>query len=158
MKIVDAQRLAQMSETARDVPRGRTHLNLHDTTDDPIQRVVIALEPGTYVRPHRHGDGVWELFVALDGACAVLIFDDQGVVTQRVDLAADGARLAQVPVGTWHSVVALEPGTIAFECKPGPYCQTTDKNFAAWAPQEGEPGAPAMVRWLENAAVGDRFS
>jgi cupin fold WbuC family metalloprotein len=158
MKIVHAARLAQMSALAREVPRGRTHLNLHGSSDDPVQRVVIALEPGTYVRPHRHGDGVWELFAALDGVCAVLIFDDEGRVTQRIDLTPGGARLAQVPVGAWHSVVALAPGTIAFECKPGPYCQTTDKNFAAWAPQEGEPEAPVMVRWLGNAAVGDRFS
>lgn len=158
MKIVHADHLAQMSAQARQVPRGRTHLTLHDTIGDPVQRVVIALEPGTYVPPHRHGEGVWELFAALEGACAVLMFDDHGCVTQRVDLVPGGARLAQVPAGAWHSVVTLAPGTVAFECKPGPYCPTTDKNFAAWAPQEGEPGVAEMVRWLEKAAVGERFS
>ncbi|MBC7907321.1 MAG: WbuC family cupin fold metalloprotein [Rhodospirillaceae bacterium] len=158
MKVVDAMQLERMSDLAREVPRRRTHFNLHDELTDPVQRVVIALEPGTYVRPHRHGDGVWELFVVLEGACAVLIFDDEGSVIQRVQLIPGGARLAQVPVGAWHSVVALAPGTIAFEVKPGPYVPATDKNFAAWAPQEGEPGTSAMVRWLENAAVGERFS
>lgn len=151
MKLVDSAQLGHMSEAAAQAPRRRTHFNLHDMAADPVQRVVIALEPGTYVRPHRHGDGVWELFVLLDGACTVLIFDDVGRVIQRVDLAPAGTRLAQVPAGAWHSVVALEPRTIAFEVKPGPYCATTDKNFAVWAPPEGDAKVADFLGWMEAA-------
>ncbi len=154
MKIMDAGTLAGMAEAARAAPRRRTHATLHEDLADPVQRVAIALQPGTYVRPHRHADGVWELFAVLDGALALLTFDDDGRVTRRVELHPDGDRLAQVPPGVWHSIVALTADTLAFEVKPGPYRATTDKDFTAWAPAEGEAEAPAMVAWMEQAGVG----
>lgn len=155
MKIMDAATLAGMAEAARSAPRRRTHATMHDELSDPIQRVVIALQPGTYIRPHRHAEGVWEMFAVLDGALAVLTFDDDGRVTKRVELRPGGDRMAQVPPGTWHSLVALAPDTLAFEVKPGPYRPLTDKDFAAWAPAEGDPGAPATVAWLEQAGEGE---
>ncbi|MCR6629378.1 MAG: WbuC family cupin fold metalloprotein [Magnetospirillum sp.] len=154
MKVIDGGKVAALKATAAAALRLRTHANLHDDLSDPVQRVVIALEPGTYVRPHRHNEGVWELFALLDGALAVLVFDVDGIVRERVELRPGGNRLVQLPPDTWHSLVALESGTLALEVKPGPYVPSTDKNFAAWAPAEGEAGAAGMVRWYEGAAVG----
>jgi cupin fold WbuC family metalloprotein len=157
VKVIEAGLLADMKRNAAEAPRRRTHHNLHEDLGDAVQRVVIALEPGTYVRPHRHADGVWELFVLLDGACSVLVFDADGRVLERADLAENGARMAQVPPGAWHSILATAPGTIAFEVKPGPYRPATDKDFVPWAPAEGEAGVAAMLARLEAAAVGDRL-
>lgn len=157
MKIIDAAVLDGLKEAAGASPRRRAHHTLHEELSDPIQRVVIALEPGTYVRPHRHVDRVWELFVLAEGMLAVLGFDDDGRVTDRVELRAGGPRMVELPGGTWHSIVALEPGTLALEVKPGPYRPATDKDFAAWAPAEGDAAAPAMVAWLERARAGEGF-
>lgn len=156
MKIIDAATVAAMSADAAQAPRRRTHATLHDELSDPIQRVVIALQPGTYVRPHRHAAHVWELFAVLEGALAVLIFSADGRVEQRVELHAGGARMVQVPPGMWHSIVCLAPDTLAFEVKPGPYRALSDKDFAAWAPAETEAGAAEMERWLAAARTGDR--
>lgn len=156
MKIVDTAQVVAMTTSAATVPRRRSHATLHDDLADPIQRVVIALQPGTYVRPHCHAEGVWELFTVLDGALAVLIFAADGTLRQRVELRPGGNRIAQVPPGTWHTVVALAPDTLALEVKPGPYRPATDKDFAAWAPAEGESAAADMVRWFETAGEGDR--
>ena len=151
MKLVTAAQLADMAAAAGTAPRRRAHATLHDESSDPVQRVVIALQPGTYVRPHRHADAVWELFTLLDGALAVLTFDETGKVTGRAELRPGGDRIAQLAPRQWHSVVALAPNTLALEVKPGPYRPTTDKDFAAWAPAEGHDGAAAMVAWLERA-------
>jgi len=156
VKLVSAAQLADMAAAAGTAPRRRTHATLHEESSDPVQRVVIALQPGTYVRPHRHGDAVWELFTLLDGALAVLTFDETGTVTGRHELRPGGDRIAQLAPRQWHSVVALAPNTLALEVKPGPYRPTTDKDFAAWAPAEGQDGAAAMVAWLEKAEVGQR--
>ena len=43
----------------------------------------------------------------------------------------------------------LEPDTVVFEVKPGPYQPTSDKDFAPWAPAEGGPDAPAYLADLE---------
>lgn len=156
MKIIDSAKIAAMTADAAQAPRRRTHATLHDELSDPIQRVVIALQPGTYVRPHRHAAQVWELFAVLEGALAVLIFAADGTVERRVELHAGGARMVQVPPGQWHSIACLAPDTLAFEVKPGPYRALSDKDFAAWAPAETETGAAAMARWLETAREGDR--
>lgn len=91
----------------------------------------------------------------IEGACSVLVFTPDGRLVERADLSATGARMAQVPPGAWHSIVATAPGTVAFEVKPGPYVPATDKNFAAWAPAEGEPGVAEMVRRMAAAQVGE---
>ena len=63
----------------------------------------------------------------------------------------------EVPAGTWHTVVVLEPGTVLFEFKQGPYAPLSDKDFARWAPAEGDPGAAAMLQRFEDAAPGRRL-
>jgi len=156
VKLITAASLADMATAAETAPRRRTHAILHDDSADPVQRMVIALQPGTYVRPHRHEADIWELFVLVEGALAVLTFDETGKVTGRFELRCGGDRIAQLAPGQWHSVAALAANTVALEVKPGPYRPTTDKDFAVWAPAEGQDGAAAMVAWLEQAEVGQR--
>ncbi len=156
MKRIDEAALRTLSAEAAALPRRRKNLNLHETLDDPIQRLCNAFEPGTYLRPHRHGPGVWELFALLRGRAAVLTFDDGGRVTGRTELGADATVLVEIPPAAWHSLVALAPGTVLFEVKRGPYRPTGEHDFAAWAPKEGDAQAGAFVQWLETAAPGAR--
>ena len=87
--------------------------------------------------------------MAIRGRFHLLIFDDVGQILERVELAPDGPIVAaDVPAGAWHAVVALDPGSIFFETKPGPYTPLTDKDFASWAPPEGSAEAPAYLRAL----------
>jgi cupin fold WbuC family metalloprotein len=157
-KIVSDKQLHSLSRTAGASPRLRRNLNLHPVLEDPVQRLFNAMEPGTYVRPHRHArtDG-WELMLAVRGAFAILLFDDRGTVQERIDLSAAGGPLAiEIPAHTWHAAVALAPETVMFEVKPGPYSALDDKDFAAWAPPEGDPASEAFVTWYETARIGDR--
>lgn len=158
LKLVGSGLLGELSARAAASPRRRANHNLHPALADPVQRLLNAMEPGTYVRPHRHlaPEPKWELFVVLAGAVAVLLFDDTGTVVERLELVADGdLRGVEVPAGCWHSLVVLRPGTVLFECKQGPYVALSDKDFAAWAPAEGEPGAAAMLARLAQATVGE---
>ena len=157
VKRIQTEALASLSHDAAGSPRRRCNLNLHPELADPVQRLLIAIEPGSYVRPHRHGQPAkWELFVILAGRLAVLVFDAEGRVLERDELAAGGAtRIAEIPPGAWHSVAALEPGTVLFEVKPGPYAPLADKDFAAWAPAEGDAGAAALAERIARARVGE---
>jgi len=157
MKMVTSAILTELSTTATGARRRRANHNLHPQLDDPIQRLLNAVEPSTYVRPHRHAAPPrWEAFVALTGRAAVLLLDDEGTVTARAEIAPGGPVLVvEIEAGTWHSLVSLVSGTVLLEVKPGPYVPVTDKDFAAWAPAEGAPGAAGLVTWLERAAVGD---
>jgi len=155
---VSSADLAALVVEAQNAPRKRMNLNLHPALTDPVQRLLNAFEPGTYVRPHRHSDpGKWEFFAILHGRALVLAFDAAGIVQERHELAPAGAvQVIEIAAGTWHTLAALESGTLLLEVKPGPYTPAGPQDFASWAPAEGAPGAVTLERWFRTACVGDR--
>ncbi len=155
MKIIDKDLVAKLHGVAVAAPRLRTHHNLHPSHTDPIQRMCMAMEPRTYVRPHRHPDK-WELLLIVSGDMRVLYFDDAGKVTTVTRLTAWGETLGlETPANTWHGIVTLAPATVVFECKHGPYVPTEEKDFVAWAPTEGHARCAEYEDWFKHARVGD---
>ena len=126
-------------------PRHRAIVRYHEHAE-AVQRMMNALEPESYVRPHRHHDpDKLEVFVVLAGRALVLQFDDAGRVTDFVVITAAGPqRGVEIPARTWHSVVALEPGTVLYEVIEGAFSPSTHKSYAPWAPAEGSPEAAAF--------------
>ena len=110
--------------------------------------------PDSYVCPHKHEDpDKVEVFLCLRGRAAVLAFDDAGRVAGVFTLSPAGpTHGAEVPPRTWHTVLALEPGTVLYEVKQGPYNPATDKKFAPWAPAEGAPEAAEYLEALKREA------
>ena len=156
MKIVTAETIAGLLSRAAASPRKRMNLNLHAELTDPIRRFLNAGIAGTYVRPHRHRIGKWELVSVVQGKFDLVIFTSDGVVKNRVALSSDGASVAEIPGGDWHSVVFHAPAAVVLEVKAGPYEPRLDKEFASWAPLEDDPAAALFVTWLETAAPGGR--
>ena len=155
-KIIDQSLLQDLSNQALARPRLRSNYNLHPKLDDPVQRLLNAMEPDTYVHPHRHPqDDKWELFVIIQGEAIALMFDEDGRMTHRIDLNSNGPIYAvEIPTNTWHSVASLKTGTVLFEVKRGPYEQLSDKDFASWAPNEGEPECANYIKWYKQGALG----
>ena len=116
--------------------------------EDPVHRLLNALEPGTYIRPHRHLKATKaETAIVISGAIAVLIFDDAGTLLEKRRLSPLGHDLGiETPAGVWHTFVALEPGSIFFEAKAGPYEPLRPEELAPWAPPEGAPDAADLER------------
>ncbi|MGF6192359.1 WbuC family cupin fold metalloprotein [Serratia sp. 2723] len=156
MKQITAHDLTTMSEQAATVPRLRAHRTLHEELSDPVQRLAIAMEPGTYIRPHRHPQ-TWELLTPLRGRFVVLQFNDEGVVTQRT-LLGEETKVLEMPALTWHAVLSVDPGGVVFEVKHGPYQALGEEDCMHWAPPEGGEGIEAVMRWYATAKVGDRFA
>ncbi len=157
MKKVDKTVIDELIIKAQDSPRRRTHFNVHEELSDPVQRLCIAFEPGTYIRPHIHEDK-WEIFVLLQGASAALMFDENGTVTERVELNTnEGARIIEFPPKCYHTIIIKEPETIMMEIKPGPYTKPPEDDFAAWAPKEGAEDAEEFERWMCGAEARDSF-
>ena len=150
MHIIDRDRLDQLSRAAAESVRQRKNLNLHEDYADPCQRLFNALEPGTYIRPHRHLDPPKaECFLAIRGRMALVVFADHGDIERVVPFGVGCNVLAVgLPAGLWHSMVALEAGSIFFETKPGPYMPHSEKDIAPWAPAEGTPEAIGYLAGL----------
>ena len=156
MKIVTAEMIAELLSRAAASPRKRMNLNLHAEPTDPIGRFLNAGIAGTYVRPHRHPIGRWELVSVLEGKFDLVIFTSDGVVKNRVALSSGGASVVEIPGGAWHSAVFHAPAAVVLEVKAGPYEPGLDKEFASWAPAEDDSAAALFVTWLETAAPGER--
>jgi cupin fold WbuC family metalloprotein len=155
---LDRDAIADLVKRAQRSPRGRLNLNIHPRLDDPIQRLLNAGGPGSYIRPHRHRPAIWELVMTLRGHIDALVFDDAGWITRRLPLKPGGEGIIQNQGGVWHSFVFVEPDSVAFELKPGPYDASLDKEFAPWSPREGDVEAAAFMRWMASASVGARWS
>jgi cupin fold WbuC family metalloprotein len=144
--------LGELSRQAQQSPRLRANHNLHEELPDPIQRLAIAMEPDTYVRPHRHPH-TWELLFPLVGRFAVLHFDDAGRVVARTVLGAD-SRVLETPAGVWHAVLSLDPGAVIFEVKQGAYQAIAEADYAPWSPAPQTREAGSLVAWYATAQVG----
>ena len=151
-QLVGSEQLVPLLEAAGASTRKRSHLLLHADQQDQVQRLLIALEPESYVRPHVHSEQ-WEMIVLLRGRFDFLIFDPQAELVQRLAMSVT-APVVQIPRGTWHSGVALAPETLVLEIKPGPY---RPNEFAPWAPGEGEPASGIFMHWAAGASVGSKW-
>jgi cupin fold WbuC family metalloprotein len=155
LKQITPSTLADLAQQAQASPRRRANLNLHERLDDPIQRLAIAMEPDTYVRPHRHPH-TWELLCPLAGRFVVLHFDAAGAVTGRAVLGAE-SRVIETPAGGWHAVLSLDPGAVIFEVKHGPYTPIAEGDYAPWSPAADAPGATSLMAWYATAQVGENW-
>ena len=136
MKIINKQLLDETTERAKHSPRLRMNYNFHETLDDPISRLLNAMEPDTYLRPHRHcNPDKDEIFLLLRGKVAVFLFDEKGGITDTLLLdPLNGCYGAEIPSGIWHGLLVLESGSVIYEIKEGPYTPLTPENMASWAP------------------------
>ncbi len=154
MKVFDVQYLNDLTGQAKNSPRLRQHHNIHQSYQDACQRFFNAIEPGSYIRPHRHSsDPRDELLVAIRGVMVLATFDDQGGVTGMLRFGTEkhGADMTvgvEVASRTWHTVIALEPGCLLLEVKAGPFDPEYPKDLAPWAPKEGSTAADIFLRQL----------
>lgn len=163
--MIDAAVIGETLRRARESPRRRCNYNFHDADSDELHRFLNVLLQGTYVAPHRHvTPPKGETFLLLEGTAAVVCFDDAGSVTDRILLGGPeavpkgwrgGGFGVDVGPAVWHTITALSPHAVCFEVKLGPWDPATDKEFAPWAPREGEAGAAAYLDRILRAPAAD---
>lgn len=130
--------------------RKRLNFNIHTDHADSCQRLFNAIGMDSYIRPHRHSlDPKQECLIAVSGLFGLFIFDDYGQILSINKFGSDLYRKAEkncaagveIPPNAWHTVIALSNSAILFEVKAGPFNPLAAKEFAAWAPEEGEPNS-----------------
>jgi cupin fold WbuC family metalloprotein len=149
IRIITQEHIDTLIEEAKASPRKRTIFRLHEH-HEPVQRMVNAIVPGSYVAPHKHEDpDKVELFNILVGRVAVLHFNRYGEVEDVFYLDASGPnKIIDIPPRTYHTLLALEPSAL-LEIIQGPYDPDTHKQFAAWAPKENTSKATDYLIHLE---------
>lgn len=159
MNPIDQEKMDALSRQAAASARLRAHLNFHASPEEAVQRLMIAMEPGTFVPVHCHEQAwKWELLMILRGEAECVIFDDAGQVLSRGTLTPGGALTAlELPPGVWHSVISKQPGTVIFEVKPGPFDPAQAAVRAPWCPGEEDEEREVFQQWLQLAPVGSRW-
>ncbi|MGA2877677.1 MAG: WbuC family cupin fold metalloprotein [Bryobacteraceae bacterium] len=135
-------------EQARCSPRLRINHNFHASMEDNPHRFLNMMMKGTYVAPHRHLDPPKdEAFLVLEGQVAFFVFDDTGRAVRTEVVGGDPIGI-DLPAGVWYTLTPVSGHAVCYEVKPGPYSAANDKDFAPWAPREGDPGVPAYLESL----------
>ena len=118
---IDNLLLDKLTAQAKESPRLRMNLDLRNSAEDSSQRMLNAIEPGSVVPIHRHR-GTSETVVVLRGRVVEEYYSSEGAVDASFDLAAGGPICAlNIPAGQWHTLRALELGTVILEMKDGAY-------------------------------------
>ena len=118
---IDNILLDKLSAEAQASPRLRMNMDLRNSASDSSQRMLNAIEPGSVVPVHRHR-GTSETLVVLRGRVVEEYYSSEGLVEVSYELAAGGPVCAlNIPAGQWHTLRALESGTVIMEMKDGAY-------------------------------------
>ena len=126
MKITQAI-LDNLTEQAKASPRLRMNMDLRNSAEDQSQRMLNAIEPGSPLPIHRHQKSS-ETVVCLRGRLVEEYYDElERICTERIELSPNGPVVAlNIPAGQWHTVQALESGTVILEMKNGKYEPLSD--------------------------------
>lgn len=126
MKITQAL-LDKLTEQAKESPRLRMNYDLRNSEEDTSQRMLNAIEPGSPLPIHRH-QKTSETVVCLRGRLVEEYYDElERMCTETIELSPNGPVVAlNIPPGQWHTVRALESGTVILEMKNGPYVPISD--------------------------------
>ena len=121
MKITQAL-LNDLTARAKASPRLRMNYDLRNTPEDGSQRMLNAIEPWSSLPIHRHRNSS-ETVVILRGRLVEEFYDDlERICTEAIELTPNGPVVAiNIPIGQWHTVRALESGTVLLEMKNGAY-------------------------------------
>ena len=112
----------ELTAKAKASPRLRMNLDLRNGNGDSSQRMLNAIEPGSPLPIHRH-QKTSETVVCLRGRLVWEFYDElERICTDYIELSPNGPVVAlNVPAGQWHTVKALESGSVILECKNGAY-------------------------------------
>ena len=127
--IINKQILDNLTKQAKESPRLRMNYNFHQSLEDKCHRFLNAVEPGTVVPIHRHPTKD-ESFVVLRGKVKVTTYNDDGSMIESVVLCQEeGCYGVDIPKNVWHNLEAIEPNSVIFECKEGPFVEHEEEGI-----------------------------
>ena len=128
--VIDSLLLDKLTAQAKESLRLRMNLDLRNSDGDSSQRMLNAIEPGSVVPIHRH-QKTSETMVVLRGRVVEEYYSSEGALEASFELAAGGDARSEsgmpvgcalnIPAGQWHTLRALESGTVILEMKDGAY-------------------------------------
>lgn len=151
-EFISRQMLDRLSLEAKQSPRLRKNYNFHSSDEAVCHRLLNAMEPDSYIQPHKHLDiNKEETMVVVRGKIGLIIFNYDGTIKEKVLLEPTGnIMMVNIPPGVFHTLIALEEGSVFFESKAGPFRPLSDDERAPWAPRENDKSVIDYLASLKN--------
>ena len=122
---------------ARTSPRKRARICAHTTNEDALHEMIIAMSSSTYIRPHKH-EGKSESFHIVEGEVDIVLFDDEGKITDVVPLGdRDSGRnfFYRLSHPMFHTLLIRTNYLVVHETTNGPF-DPNQSFMASFAPSE----------------------
>lgn len=134
MRLIDNVQLENLVKDAARSERLRSHLLLHHSHQERVQRLIIAMMQGSYVEPHYHElPNQWEMFSILEGTLNITLYATDGGIISRFEAGPDnGVSLVEFAPGDIHSIECVSPTALLLEIKEGPFDPQHAKTFPHW--------------------------
>jgi cupin fold WbuC family metalloprotein len=135
-------------------PKRRARINAHPGHDDALHEMIIAIEPGSYIRPHRH-HGKSEAFHIIEGNVDIVVFSEDGAIAEIVSLGEKGGPRPfyyRMSEPHFHTLIIRSDLLIVHEITNGPF-RPEGTLYAAFAPAEDDPAAAAYRAELIKRAA-----
>jgi len=134
--MIGPEEIQFLEKALAESARGRVRINLHPSDEDRLHEMFIAISPGSYIQPHRHL-GKSEAFHLVHGAVDIVAFDDEGEISDVVQLSALGPRAFyyRLSAPLYHTVVVRSEILVFHEITNGPF-RPEQSDLAAFAPDE----------------------
>lgn len=122
-------------EQSRVSERLRAHLELHSSHCEKVQRVLIALQRGSYVEPHYHTQPhQWEMFVVMQGSLELKLWSSDGeLLSERIIGEGGVSNMMELRPGQIHSVECVSDQALMLEIKEGPFDPLNAKEFPSFS-------------------------
>lgn len=152
---VGPEDIATLRDAVCKSPKRRARINAHPGGDDLLHEMIIAIEPGSYIRPHKH-PGKSEAFHIIEGAVDIVVFDEAGDIDRVVSLSAQGGPSPfyyRMSEPHYHTLIIRSDLLVVHEITNGPF-RPEGTVFAEFAPLEGDVAAATAFQ----AALVDRVA
>jgi cupin fold WbuC family metalloprotein len=111
--VIDRALIQQKVEDAKKNIRKREIPNFHSSDQEALHRRLNCIQPGSYIRLHRHLDPPKdEAFVLLKGSAGFVIFDGEHGLEKKQFALLDSKRGTygiDIRAGVWHTLFSLNP-------------------------------------------------
>jgi len=152
--VFDAGVIRFLKGVAGSIDRRRARVCAHPSPEAEQHDMLIVSHRDTYVAPHRHLSKS-ESFLIIEGAADVILFSEDGDVTERFLMGQPDAGLPffyRMPERLYHSLWIESEFLVFVESTKGPFLRG-ETEFAPWAP---DPNATAEGQaYLQSLGVAD---
>lgn len=136
---ISAADIEMLKRKALANDRRRIRLCFHKDVNDFVHEMLIIHTKNTYVRPHKHLNKS-ESFYVIEGSVDVVVFDEQGKVTQVTSVGeySSGRKFYyRMATAHYHMLIIQSDFLVFFEITKGPFLKS-NTIYAPWSPEEND--------------------